>query len=546
MKNKFTVMTILVFLVFSLTACAWFDSGLQVSNIDSITLTYTGGLLKLDEAHWQAFADVYNDAEWSKELSEQIGPVENGLEADVLTLDGKSFPLRLYDDPQNGILLYSAEKGIAKLASADVSLQTLLSDEVLMGEDYKSITTTLYLSGDLGEQQLKCKDYTLAYRDLSKKAAEKKIVGDFQDARAQFSASEPGAKVSLKLDQVLKIDTVEVTAVLDGEKIVLPVDAGYQFELLPDMGIIDYIVNIKSKENDLGIYTATAELTYAFTVDQNYDPQVEVLDDEQTLGGFFLIRGRYFDEATTLLVEQSIVDIDILPYRDGNEILAVIPLNYHAALGEHDVVLYAVKDDQKTELLRARLTVNDRDFDMQNLTISPSKEREKRSDQAYAQYHERFMPVRETSQPEQLWDGQFIMPLEGRQTTDYGARRKVNDALTRYRHNGVDIAAPRGTEIKASNSGKIVFSEELTLTGNTVIIDHGLGFFTYYLHMDERRVEVDDAVEKGQVIGTVGSTGFATGPHLHFTASYHLKNINPYVLLEWNGEWRDWSVDTEQ
>ncbi len=546
MKKKITVMTILVFLVFNLTACDWFDSGLRVSNIDSVTMSYTGGSLQLDEAHWRAFADVYNGAEWSKEMAEQIGPVQNGLEADVLTLDGKSYLLRLYDDPENGLLLYSPERGIAKLDRQDSAVAALLSDAVLMGADYKSIAPTLQLSGDLGEQQLKCKNYALSYRDLSGNIAKKDIIDDFQDARAQYGITEPGAKVGLKLDPTLQIDTVEVTATFAGQKIALSVDEKYQIELLPDMAIIDYVVNIKSKETDLGIYTATAELTYAFTVDQNYDPEVEILSDEQTLGGFFLIRGRYFDEATKLLVEQSIIDIEITPYRVGNEILAVIPLNYYAAVGNHEIALYALEGDQKTELKRVKLKVYDRDFDMQNLTISPSKEREKRSEAAYAQYHERFMPVRETSHPEQLWEGAFIMPIEGRQTTDYGAKRKVNDALTRYRHNGIDLAAPRGTDIKASNSGKIVFSEELTLTGNTIIIDHGLGFFTYYLHLHERYVAVGDDVEKGQIVGTVGSTGFSTGPHLHFTASYHLKNINPYLLLEWDGEWQDWPTDTTQ
>ncbi len=546
MKNKFTVMAILVFLTFNITACDWFDRGLRSEDIDSITIVFEAGQLQLDKVYWQDFTELYNGAKWSKAEGEDAAAFKEGMGWIVRRSDGERYFLTMIRDSANQLLIYSEKKGVAQLDENSAVLRALLSDEVLMDGGFKSIVTTLEIAGDLGARQLKCKDCIWTYGALNGKDAQREFLEDAPEARGAFTITEPGAKVSLKLDRSLQIDTVGVTATFDGEKIALPVDADYQFELLPDMGTVDYKIEVHSKERRLGVYRARADLTYAFTVDQNYAPQVEVLADEQTLGGFFLIRGRYFDAATTLLVEQSIVDIDIVPYRLGNEILAVIPLNYHAAVGDHDVALYAVEGDQKTELKRAKLKVSDRDFDMQNLKISPSKERQKRSDQAYAEYHERFMPVRQTSTPEQLWDGPFTMPLEGRQTTDYGARRKVNDALTRYRHNGVDIAAPRGTEIKASNSGKIVFSEELTLTGNTIIIDHGLGFFTYYLHMDERRAQVGEAVEKGQVIGTVGSTGFATGPHLHFTASYHLKNINPYVLLEWNGKWRDWSIDTGQ
>ena len=100
------------------------------------------------------------------------------------------------------------------------------------------------------------------------------------------------------------------------------------------------------------------------------------------------------------------------------------------------------------------------------------------------------------------------------------------------RHGGVDIAAARGTEIAAANSGKVLFAEYIALTGNTVCIEHGMGLKTWYYHMDSLSVSEGETVSKGQKIGEVGSTGFSTGPHLHWAASVFNVYVNPWSLVE--------------
>ena len=124
-----------------------------------------------------------------------------------------------------------------------------------------------------------------------------------------------------------------------------------------------------------------------------------------------------------------------------------------------------------------------------------------------------------------------MLPTKGRLTTEFGESRTVNGAPTTYRHNGIDIGAPRGTEVIATNSGKVVLAYELILTGNTVIIDHGEGIFSAYDHMDTLLVAEGDFVEQSQMIGTVGTTGFSTGPHLHFMISYFDINLEPGYFL---------------
>ncbi|NMA65843.1 MAG: M23 family metallopeptidase [Clostridiaceae bacterium] len=125
------------------------------------------------------------------------------------------------------------------------------------------------------------------------------------------------------------------------------------------------------------------------------------------------------------------------------------------------------------------------------------------------------------------------MPVEGGRVTeiDFGKKRFVNNSPTSYRHNGLDIGHDKGEPVMASNNGRVLLADFLIETGNTVIIEHGFGLKTWYYHMDELKVEANDWVKKGDIIGTVGSTGFSTGPHLHFSASINGVFINPVTLI---------------
>lgn len=166
------------------------------------------------------------------------------------------------------------------------------------------------------------------------------------------------------------------------------------------------------------------------------------------------------------------------------------------------------------------------------LTIDKNVASSTRNDAAYEEYAKYFTPMRDASIDEKLWDGTFIQPVEGRISTEFGEMRYVNGSLTSYRHSGIDIAAPTGTEIVAPNSGYVKLSRSLILTGETIVIDHGYGIFSIYFHMDSRSVMAGDSVEKGQLIGTVGTTGFSTGPHLHWTMSHYKTNLSPWLFMD--------------
>lgn len=134
-----------------------------------------------------------------------------------------------------------------------------------------------------------------------------------------------------------------------------------------------------------------------------------------------------------------------------------------------------------------------------------------------------------------LWEGLFLQPVQGRITTQFGLYRYTTytDGTSRTtRHTGIDIACPEGTPVPASNSGKVVFSGDVITTGKTVVIEHGAGLKTYYFHLSELSCQTGDLVEKGREIGKVGSTGYSTGPHLHFEVMIGEYSLNPWVLFD--------------
>ncbi len=126
---------------------------------------------------------------------------------------------------------------------------------------------------------------------------------------------------------------------------------------------------------------------------------------------------------------------------------------------------------------------------------------------------------------------EFITPLSGRISSIFGKRRYYN-GKAKSPHKGTDIAAKRGTPIVASQSGKVALREDLFFNGNTIYLDHGEGVISIYSHMQKFAVNNGDEVQKGDVIGYVGTTGRSTGPHLHFGIILNGAAVNPGFFIK--------------
>jgi Peptidase family M23 len=136
-----------------------------------------------------------------------------------------------------------------------------------------------------------------------------------------------------------------------------------------------------------------------------------------------------------------------------------------------------------------------------------------------------------TITPEKLWQGRFRIPLDGITTGGNFGHRRVLNGTPSSPHTGVDFPSPNGTPVHAAQSGRVVLAEELYFSGNTVIIDHGLGVYTLYGHFSEIDVKPGDTVDPGEVIGKVGATGRVTGPHLHWGLTVNHARVNALSIV---------------
>jgi murein DD-endopeptidase MepM/ murein hydrolase activator NlpD len=130
-----------------------------------------------------------------------------------------------------------------------------------------------------------------------------------------------------------------------------------------------------------------------------------------------------------------------------------------------------------------------------------------------------------------LWHSSFVEPVNGRRSGIFGSVRIMN-GQPRNPHNGEDIGAPLGTEVAATNDGVVRLTVDHFFSGRGVFVDHGLGFYSMYFHLSEILVKDGDLIKAGQIIGKVGATGRATGPHLHWGVKLNGARVNPYALLD--------------
>jgi len=144
---------------------------------------------------------------------------------------------------------------------------------------------------------------------------------------------------------------------------------------------------------------------------------------------------------------------------------------------------------------------------------------------------EAFAAVFSSGSAERLWEGPFMPPVPHEASVaSFGSRRVINGAA-RAPHAGIDLAAPAGTEVAASNHGRVVLAGNFFFAGGSVVLDHGAGLFTMYFHLSELKVGAGAMVKRGDVIGLSGATGRVTGPHLHWGARLYNARVDPLQLL---------------
>jgi murein DD-endopeptidase MepM/ murein hydrolase activator NlpD len=239
------------------------------------------------------------------------------------------------------------------------------------------------------------------------------------------------------------------------------------------------------------------------------------------------LKGEWTGKETLFWMAQTVAQARSSVYR------ALLGVDLEQAAGKYDFAVTA--DTQSGEKLscHASVAVSAGHFATENLHVEkqfvqPDPEQLKR---AQAE-QERLREILGRVTPERLWQGSFRVPLEGVTTGKNFGKRRILNGQSGSPHGGVDLSGATGTPVYAAQSGHVVLAEELFFPGNTVVVDHGLGIYTFYGHLSEISVKAGDEVRSGELLGKVGATGRVTGPHLHWGLSVNRARVDPLLILK--------------
>ncbi len=242
-------------------------------------------------------------------------------------------------------------------------------------------------------------------------------------------------------------------------------------------------------------------------------------------GGVALVR---IDAPAHAAPRASLAGAPVMVLRQGDHWLAVVGIPLATVPGKLSLAV----EQQDGTRSKLELVVKPKQYAEQRLRVAPRMVELSPEDLARA---DRERPIIQAAlatfsdaPPATL---RLQQPVPGPRSSSYGLRRVFN-GKPRSPHTGMDIAAPAGTPIMAPVRGKVVAAGDYFFNGNTVILDHGQGLVTMYGHMSSISVAIGDVVETGAVIGKVGATGRATGPHLHWGVTLNRTMVDPALFLD--------------
>jgi murein DD-endopeptidase MepM/ murein hydrolase activator NlpD len=211
---------------------------------------------------------------------------------------------------------------------------------------------------------------------------------------------------------------------------------------------------------------------------------------------------------------------------------ALIGADVEAKPGVAKLLIRAVAADGVTTERQIQIRIKAKDFKKESFTVAAEfdqftpelLERIRREQEQFARAYA-------ASEPQRRWEPPFIPPVPIEITSPFGYRRVIN-GTPRAPHTGTDLKAAAGTEIVATNHGRVALTGDFYFAGKSVVVDHGAGLLTMYFHLSEIKVEQGAEVRKGEVIALSGMTGRVTGPHLHWGARAGGARVDPLQLIE--------------
>jgi murein DD-endopeptidase MepM/ murein hydrolase activator NlpD len=242
---------------------------------------------------------------------------------------------------------------------------------------------------------------------------------------------------------------------------------------------------------------------------------------------FAITAGRAIGRAEASFAGQRVVFYEIV---GGREWIGLVGVDLETKAGHYSIQGVLTFEDGGSQPFERHVQIVPKRFPVQRISVEEkyvtlSPEDSRRAEQE----SKKLEAIWKISSGPKLWEGRFLKPVATELSSGFGRRRIVNNK-PRSPHSGVDLKAKAGTAIVAANCGRVVLAEDLFYSGQTIVLDHGLGLYTFYGHCSKLEVKRGEIIKKGEVIAEVGSTGRVTGPHLHWACRISEARIDPIKL----------------
>ncbi|MFH1480969.1 MAG: M23 family metallopeptidase [Pseudomonadota bacterium] len=252
-------------------------------------------------------------------------------------------------------------------------------------------------------------------------------------------------------------------------------------------------------------------------------PLISLSSDTLPQGGSALIRIKV-TEGEVPHVTWMNKEVSLLPNHQRTDWVGFIGADLTVRPGNYRLIVKEFPSRHETPL---NIRVHEKDYGTRQLTLPKNMvDLDSKALKRVLKELEIMRKLFGTLLPDPIWAGPFMRPVSGDVVGTFGRRSIINNQ-PRAPHSGVDLKAERGTLIRSINNGRVVMTADHFFSGYSIIIDHGGGIQSMYFHLEKILVKRDQVVKKGEVVGMVGSTGRATGPHLHWGIRVNGARVDP-------------------
>lgn len=485
------------------------DAKLDLNNIDSNLLKY--------------FTDVITESKKVSGLPDSV----MGEAYYTLTLTNYNRPVeyRFYYTERADHCYFIDDDSVCYLIPEDYAKAFLVSRYAMGIFDASVIPTLTTLSGE----KILSDSLVWTYRTVDEYTYSqlKETVENANEDKVYTIAQ----KLNLAFDIIPGSATVDIS--LDGEKIYSGLFDDASYADIPGNRALD--VSLTAKWYETEDRKSEGEITYKFKCKITDAPIFQVTSNEEggkvNAGDFICVTAKNVigDASTITFTSSPSLGVTPVFYQDDIYCRALIPVDPETEEGTYTLTFTADGSEQSIEV---EISKNPYARDL----VAESIASDKLNEESVAEFEKNMKSTLKDSSDTKYFEGEFIYPLEGANNIKSGyGRRFVTEGGYEYLNDWVRLEASTGTTVTAMNSGTVVYTGEQTLSGRTVVVDHGFGLMTIYANLSSVDVEVGDSVSRGDALGSTGNTGYTDGTRFAFAMTVNGKFVCPYQILDENG-----------